>query len=54
MLRCAERYYVIVCRSMAPGHGACSKSMSKTITMHGYALTVITDADKHTLGLDSK
>ena len=33
-------------RSRAPGQGACLKSMSMTITMQGFTLAAINDAEK--------
>ena len=40
------------CRSWANGHGACLKSVSRTITMQGFILTANTAAKKLTLFLD--
>ena len=43
------------CRSRAPGHGACLKSVSRTITMQGFILAAITAAEKCTISrLDVK
>ena len=39
--------------SRAPGHSACLKSMSRTMTMEGLTLAAITAAEKRTLMLDS-
>ena len=35
------------CRSRVPGHGACLKSLSRTITKQGFTLVAITTAEKH-------
>ena len=35
--------------STATGQGACSKGMSRTITMQGFTLSAITCADKNLL-----
>ena len=40
------------CRSRVPVHGACLKSLTKTITMQGFILPAITAAEKCTLFLD--
>ena len=37
----------------ASGHGACLKSVSKTITIQGFILAAITTAEKRTLFLDA-
>ena len=42
----------VKCRSNAVGHGACLKSIRRTITMHGFILTAIIAAEKYTLVLD--
>ena len=39
----------VKCRSRVPGHGACLKSMSRTITMQLFILHAITAAEKSTL-----
>ena len=39
----------IECRSRAPGHGACLKSMSRTITMQGFIILAIIGTEKDTL-----
>ena len=44
----------VKCRSRALGHGACLKSVSRTIAMQCVKLTFITVTEKHTLFLDSK
>ena len=38
-------------RSRAPGHGACSKSVSRVIIMQDFILTAITATQKYTLFL---
>ena len=45
-LQSCQRQRSLKCRSRAPGHGACLKSMSKTIPMQGSILTAITVAEK--------
>ena len=40
-------------RSRPPGHSACLKSMSRTITMQGMTLASMSALEKHTLMLDS-
>ena len=40
-------------RSRVPGHSACLKSMSRTITMQGLTLAAIIATEKRTLMLDS-
>ena len=40
------------CRSRAPGHGACSKIVSRVIIMQDFILTAIAATKKCTLFLD--
>ena len=42
----------VKCRSRALGHGACLKSMLRTISTQGFTTVAITAAEKHTLILD--
>ena len=39
----------VKCRSRVPGHGACLKSMSRTITMYGFMMLAIIGTEKDTL-----
>ena len=41
------------CRSRVPVHGVCLKSLSRTITVHGFIFTATTAEEKNTLFLDS-
>ena len=52
-LKRLQSQWSMKCRPRAPCHGACLKSVSMTITMQGFILTVITVAEKCTLFLDS-
>ena len=52
-IKFGQSQWSVKSRSRAPGQGACSKSVSRTITMQGFILTAITAAKKLTLFLDS-
>ena len=48
-----QSQWTVKYRSRAPGQGACSKGMSRTITMQGFTFPAITDIEKPKL-LDKK
>ena len=43
----------VKCSSRAPGHGVCSMSVSRAISMQGFIVTAITATEKCTLILDN-
>ena len=48
-----QSHWSMKSRSRAPGHSACLKSISRTITRQGLTLAAITTTEKRTLMLDS-
>ena len=46
-----QSQWSVKCRSRAPGHGVCSKSVSSTITIQRFILPAITATEKCTLFL---
>ena len=44
-----QNQWNVKCRSRAPDHSGCFKSMSKTITIQGFILPIITAAKTYTI-----
>ena len=52
-IKFCQSQWSMKCRSRAPGHSACFKSVSRTATVQGFILAAITAAEKFNLIQDS-